>query len=258
MERIAAFRQLQAISHQISILHKGRMDLSSFEIAPSLGQRPVKAGNESRVTFRLGQNDNDICSCRQWLKDNPDPEGRVPEDFPYVSFLRTMSEDGEEITKVLPVLPESDQWWLKIPILVLGLDQGSIGLAGMAYAMCDNMVHVKCDKIHRAIRDFKNSMSRCLKGLFLSAQLHSSYIFALNYKPFGSGGFHQQKKDMMEKFVSTTSPANSSLWDAFREKIALDLGRELSGDEHEIENMLADVDSFMKKGSLVKSSRWFS
>ena len=63
---------------------------------------------------------------------------------------------------------------------------------------------------------------------------------------------------MMEKFVSTTSPANSSLWDAFREKIALDLGRELSGDEHEIENMLADVDSFMKKGSLVKSSRWFS
>ena len=105
------------------------MDLSSFEIAPSLGQRPVKAGNESRVTFRVGQNDNDICSCRQWLKDNPDPEGRVPEDFPYVSFLRTMSEDGEEITKVLPVLPESDQWWLKIPILVLGLDQGSIGLA---------------------------------------------------------------------------------------------------------------------------------
>ena len=62
----------------------------------------------------------------------------------------------------------------------------------------------------------------------------------------------------MEKFVSSTSPANSSLWDAYREKIALDLGRELSGDEHEIENMLADVDSFMKKGSLVKSSRRFS
>ena len=31
----------------------------------------------------------------------------------------------------------------------------------------------------------------------------------------------------------------------------------LSGDDHEIENMLADVDSFMKKGSLVKASRWF-
>ena len=268
LERIAAFRQLQAISHQISILHKGGMDLNSFQIPPSLGQRPVKSQHESRVTFRAGPGNNDICSCRQWLVDNPDPaegrvpEGRVPEGgvpaaFPYVSFLRTMSEDGE-ITNVLPVLPESDQWWLNIPILVLGLDQGSIGLAGMAYAMRDNMVHVKCDKIHRAIRDFKNSMSRCLKGLFLSAQLHSSYIFALNYKPFGSGGFHQQKKDMMEKFVSTTSPGNSSLWDAFREKIARDLGRELSGDEHEIENMLADVDSFMKKGSLVKSSRWFS
>ena len=36
--------------------------------------------------------------------------------------------------------------------------------------------------------------------------------------------------------------------DAFREKIARDLGRELSGDDHEIENMLADVDSFMEEG----------
>ena len=128
----------------------------------------------------------------------------------------------------------------------------------MAFAMRDNMVHVKCDKIHRAIRDFKNSMSRCLKGLFLKAQLHSSYIFALNYKPFGSGGFFSQKREMLEKFISTTSPQDSNIWDAFREKIARDLGRELSGDEHEIENMLADVDSFMKKGSLVKASRWFS
>ena len=235
------------------------MNLSSFGIAPSLGQRPVKARHETRVTFKAGQEDNDIRRCRQWLEDNPDPaEGRVPAAFPYVSFLRTMSEDGEEITNVLPVLPESERWWLNIPILVLGIDQGSIGLAGMAYAMRENMVHVKCDKIHRAIRDFKNCLSRCLKGLFLKAQLHSSYIFALNYKPFGSGGFHQHKVDVMEKFVSSTSPANSSLWDAYREKIAFDLGRELSGDEFEIENMLADINSFMKKGSLVKSSRWFS
>ena len=240
------------------------MNLSSLGIAPSLGQRPVKARHEARVTFKAGQEDNDIRRCRQWLEDNPDPaegrvpEGRVPAAFPYVSFLRTMSEDGEEITNVLPVLPESERWWLNIPTLVLGLDQGSIGLAGMAYAMRENMVHVKCDKIHRVIRDFKNCLSRCLKGLFLKAQLHSSYIFALNYKPFGSGGFHQHKVDMMEKFVSSTSPANSSLWDAYREKIAFDLGRELSGDEFEIENMLADVNSFMKKGSLVKSSRWFS
>ena len=186
----------------------------------------------------------------------PQSQGRVP-TLPSVSFLITKSQD-EEITSVFPVLPESDRWWLNIPILVLGLDQGSIGLAGMAFAMRDNMVHVKCDKIHRAIRDFKNSMSRCLKGLFLKAQLHSSYIFALNYKPFGSGGFFSQKREMLEKFISTTSPQDSNIWDAFREKIARDLGRELSGDEHEIENMLADVDSFMKKGSLVKASRWFS
>ena len=263
LERVAAFRQLQAISHQISILHRGRMDLASFSIAPSLGQRPVRAG-ESRVTFVAGEQDNEIRQCRDWLEQNPDSAGgRVPQSqgrvptFPSVSFLTTRSQD-EEITNVFPVLPESDRWWLNIPILVLGLDQGSIGLAGMAFAMRDNMVHVKCDKIHRAIRDFKNSMSRCLKGLFLKAQLHSSYIFALNYKPFGSGGFFSQKREMLEKFISTTSPQDSPIWDAFREKIARDLGRELSGDDHEIQNMLADVDSFMKKGSLVKASRWFS
>ena len=47
--------------------------------------------------------------------------------FRMCHFSEQCPEDGEEITKVLPVLPESDQWWLKIPILVLGLDQGSIG-----------------------------------------------------------------------------------------------------------------------------------
>ena len=95
----------------------------------------------------------------------------------------------------------------------------------MAFAMRDNMVHVKCDKIHRAIGDFKNSMPRCLKGLFLKAQLRSSYIFALNYKPFGSGGFFRHKREMLEKFIATTSPQSSNIWDAFREKIARDLGR---------------------------------
>ena len=159
LERVAAFRQLQAISHQISILHRGRMDLASFSIAPSLGQRPVRAG-ESRVTFVAGKQDNEIRQCRDWLEQNPDPAGgRVPQSqgrvptLPSVSFLITKSQD-EEITSVFPVLPESDRWWLNIPILVLGLDQGSIGLAGMAFAMRDNMVHVKCDKIHRAIREF--------------------------------------------------------------------------------------------------------
>ena len=79
----------------------------------------------------------------------------------------------------------------------------------------------------------------------------------MNYKPFGSGGFFQHKRDTQKKLVATTSPENP-LRGAFREKIALGLGRELSGDEHEIENMLANIDSFMKKGSLAKASRWFS
>ena len=96
-------------------------------------------------------------------------------------------------------------------------------------------------------------MSRCATGLFLKAQLHSSYIFALNNKPFRSGGFFQHKRDMLKKFVADTSPENP-WWDAFREKIALDLGRELSGDEHEIENMLAGVAKLSEREQLRASS----
>ena len=103
------------------------------------------------MTLVAGQEDNDTRHCREWLEQSPDPaedrvpqvEGRVPES-PRVSFFRTKSEDGE-ITNVFPVLPESEQW-LNIPILVLGHDQGSIRLAGMAYAMRESMIHVKCDK----------------------------------------------------------------------------------------------------------------
>ena len=48
--------------------------------------------------------------------------------------------------------------------------------------------------------------------MFLKAQLHSSYICAFNYKPFGSSGFFQQKKEMMEKFIQSTSPTDSAVW----------------------------------------------
>ena len=108
------------------------MHLASFSIAPSLGQRPVKAG-ASRVTLVAGQEDNDTRHCREWLEQSPDPaedrvpqvEGRVPES-PRVSFFRTKSEDGE-ITNVFPVLPESEQW-LNIPILVLAMTRAASDL----------------------------------------------------------------------------------------------------------------------------------
>ena len=111
-------------------------------------------------------------------------------------------------------------WWTRIPILVLGLDQGPVGTAGMAYAWKKHRIHVKFDKIHRCVRDYKLALGRCMGGLFLKAQLHSSYIWGLNYKPFETGQFHDQKKDILD-FLQTES-VDGALWQEFRERIAFD------------------------------------
>ena len=55
-----------------------------------------------------------------------------------------------------------------INLLVLGLDQGSIGAAGYAYS--DSMgalIHVKWDKFHRVIRDINLAVEHSCNGLFL-------------------------------------------------------------------------------------------
>ena len=69
--------------------------------------------------------------------------------------------------------------WEKVPILVACLEQGSVGNAGMAFAL-QHMVHFKFDKIHRSIRDYKLAIGRECRGQFLRTQLRSSYVFRLN------------------------------------------------------------------------------
>ena len=82
-----------------------------------------------------------------------------------VNEIRTWDTDSErnsfevvlnEMTNVsLPILPQEKFWWRSVPLLVLSLDQGPIGTAGMAFALQGHRIHVKFDKIHRCIRDCK-------------------------------------------------------------------------------------------------------
>ena len=62
------------------------------------------------------------------------------------------------------------------PLLVVGLDQGSIGAAGMAFASnaLGMMIHVKFDKFHRLVRDVELSLKHAVGGVFLKCQLCSS------------------------------------------------------------------------------------
>ena len=84
-------------------------------------------------------------------------------------------------------------------LLCIRLDQGSIGGAGMAYCTQELKlrVHSIWDKFHRVIRDNKDAMKHAAGGVFLKAQLLSSFVFGLNYKPFDTGGFSQKKARLL-------------------------------------------------------------
>eukprot|EP00438_Fugacium_kawagutii_P011249 Skav211190 [mRNA] locus=scaffold884:286172:287377:+ [translate_table: standard] len=175
VERVASFRQIQAINHQLSLLSNGNMSLDSLEIPESLGCRPLNPG-ERRI---VSQDPNQTKAIMAKIK----------------------KVNGTEV----PVLPEGPEWHLNMPLLTLNLDQGATGTAGVAFLMQNHMIHCKCDKIHRAIRDYKLALVHCLEGLFLKTQLHSSYLFSLNYKPFNKGNFHDKKMQYIEKFVQSTN-----------------------------------------------------
>ena len=58
-----------------------------------------------------------------------------------------------------------------VPLLVLGYDQGSVGTAGLAFAVyvLFAMVWARFCVIHRMIRDIKLAMDHCLQSIFLKA-----------------------------------------------------------------------------------------
>ena len=157
----------------------------------------------------------------------------------------------------VPILPQEQCWWRFVPVLVLSLDQGPIGTAGMAFALQGHRIHVRFDKIHRCTRDYKLALKRAMGGIFLKTQLHSSYIFGLNYKPFNSGLFHDQKKNMLEAFLESHS-ISSDLWQEFRERIAFDFGQTNVINDRLLFEAITELESFKNKGTLIKPSRWFS
>lgn len=131
----------------------------------------------------------------------------------------------------------------------------------MAFAINDNdsMMHVKFDKFHRIIRDLKLSYVHCCNGCFQKAQLYSSYLWSLNYKPFGSGGCSSLKNRLLTTFLATESE-ESEIFLKYAERIAQDFGMPCNSeaDLEAVWTAVAALDSFHKKQSLPKQGRWFS
>ena len=189
--RVSAFKQLQGISNQLSLLTQGRHDLDSMTLPEDFCVRPLEENEVRYVEEHDGEN---------------------------YAYIYSKTDNTKK--RVLPeVLPDN------VPLCAIGLDQGSIGAAGIAFVLLILRLNIwpKFDKVHRVIRDISLSLKHCWNGIFLLAQLFSAYIFELNYKPFNSGEFFDQKKTLLNAFVSLHT-VNSELFQKYCDRIAADLG----------------------------------
>ena len=100
-------------------------------------------------------------------------------------------------------------------VLTLLMDQGPIGLgmSSFLHFYGVQLVHVAFDPYHRLIRDLKLDVlgvgPKELRKKLLQAQLCSSYLWTLNYRPYGSGGFAAAKKELLEEFLLAESEDNT-------------------------------------------------
>ena len=97
-----------------------------------------------------------------------------------------------------------------LPILTLLQDQGPVGTAMASFLKWDDrqvlMMHCHWDKFHRLINDMKLAADHAVSnGELLQTQLATGYVFSVNYKPFASGSFFEEKKAAMEGFLATVS-----------------------------------------------------
>ena len=64
------------------------------------------------------------------------------------------------------------------------------------------LAHFTFDKVHRLLRDLKNPMS---KAKLDHSVMVTSYIFSVNFKPFGSGQFFTEKQHITESFFEANT-----------------------------------------------------
>ncbi len=230
LERVKSFKQLQAFGNTLYHLTEGRKTcISSFCLPASVYAQPVQE-NEVRV-----------------VQANPHPAA---------SRVLIVNTQTGTTTQALPDDIED------VSLLVLGLDQGSIGTSGAAYMdHVGSMVHCKFDKFHRIIRDVKLALEHACEGIFLKAQVFSTYIWSVNAKPFGTGAFGTQKKWLLDTFLAMHD-CDSDVFKKYACKIAEDFGMPSpAASREDLEAVwirVGTLRSFNQHADIVKLGRWFS
>ena len=224
LERVAAYRQMQGLSHQFFHLTKKRHTIEFFQLPQDSHVRPVEQG-ESRRTVTDASGDH--------------------------VFIRN-NETGEEKQVLPPNLA-------RVKLALLQLDQGSIGSAGVAFFEYHLgwMVTAKFDKIHRCIRDLKGAAQAV--PIFVKTKLWSSYLFSLNKRPFGSGAFGTAKARLLETF-RTNVDIDSPVFLKYLPRLARQWGMsmETHPQRQDIFDRLCMMPSFRKHMAHPKLQNWFA
>ena len=181
--RLHSYRFMQAISNQVSQMSSGKFCFSSFKPPHGTCLGPLSPGDSfQQVTSGTG-------NC-----------------------LQVKKKDGS--------LETQDTAWFDdgTPVLTLVMDQGPTGMAAMAYLhSLGVLVHCSFDKVHRCVRDLKLA-SKHASGNFNETTLMTSFVWSLNYKPFKSGAWFEEKKSALNSFMaSETSVPGLGSWSQFLE-----------------------------------------
>jgi len=222
-ERVTAYRQLQGISHMTEQLH--HRGIGDYEVPAGCHVEPAGEGQRRVVVPRNG----------------------VPTAFMVNPLTRTM----------VPVLADGVQ---DVALLVLVLDQGSIGCAAAGFM--DHMrktVLIRFEKIHRLIRDLRGPMGKCCKGSLTKAAVFSSYIWNLSAKPWGSGWFGTVLQRALNIWCMNTDVHNAR-FQKYLPRIAEELGRPYTTLEEQqaIYHYVCELPSLKLRGEISKHGRWFS
>ena len=146
--------------------------------------------------------DDFVVPARRTLRRGRHDEKRYSEYVGDITLYDIQKKGSRQYRKC--VLPRSVQ---SVRSLLLGLDEGSVGTAGVAAAAfhLKKTIWVKPDKIHRVIRGLKLAEGHCCNKLFEEAKLWSAYLLGLNNRPFGSGANSSLTKTLLFAFqVSET------------------------------------------------------
>eukprot|EP00438_Fugacium_kawagutii_P005363 Skav207100 [mRNA] locus=scaffold2123:117802:122235:+ [translate_table: standard] len=225
-DRVVAYRLLQGLSKQLHNVTGGALDLEALWC-------------DNAALAPLSSKEIRIISA----------DGRT------VSFV---NKQTREVIRTVSV-PDL----VKLPVLVLGMDQGAPGMACSGYMHTKGLIEFYYDPIHRLARDMKGAVSAApalVKKRLTLAQLAGAYLWSLSYKPFRSGSFHQDKVELLEMFMGSESQdigLDSDIFAQYSSLLSLDMGGHVDNLEMLFES-LAELETFRNKKSTVKTGRWFS